>query len=173
MYTTLLSLHILIPLFPFLLLHPPSPSSVVHFFIFPALTQGLKARFTAAAGRYGGVVVEEFLDAAALGEIYAASLLNVHPCSYDAYGMTVVEAAAFGTPSAVQGGDRVGAAAGLLKEQHGEFVPVDLLSGVGQDPETRARTFADAVEVRGTGGEGGSARKSTSRTWGGVKSAAL
>ena len=31
-------------------------------------------------------MVEEFLDAAALGEIYAASLLNVHPCSHDAYG---------------------------------------------------------------------------------------
>ena len=50
----------------------------------------IKARFAAAAGPHGGVVVEDFLDAAALGEIYAASLLNVHPCSYDAYGMTVV-----------------------------------------------------------------------------------
>jgi hypothetical protein len=33
------------------------------------------------------IVVEDFLDAAALGEIYAASLLNVHPCSYDAAGL--------------------------------------------------------------------------------------
>ena len=106
---------------------------------------GLKARFLMAAGPHGGVVVDEFLDAVALGEIYAASLINVHPCSYDAYGMTVVEAAAFGTPSAVQGGDRVGCT-GLLSERDGEFVPVDLLTGVKQEPEMRAKTFADAVE---------------------------
>ena len=54
--------------------------------------EGIKARFMAASGPHGGVVVEEFLDAAALGEIYTASLLNVHPCSYDAYGMTVAGA---------------------------------------------------------------------------------
>ena len=116
----------------------------------------IKRRFEAAATPYGGVVVETFLDAAALGEVYRASLLNVHPCGYDAYGMTVVEAAAFGTPSVVQRGERVGCTA-LLKEHAGEFFPVDLEGGGGSragvpekkekgGTEGRASTFADAVE---------------------------
>ena len=33
----------------------------------------------------------------------------MHPCTYDAYGMTLVEAAAFGCPSLVNGGGAVGA----------------------------------------------------------------
>ena len=33
----------------------------------------------------------------------------MHPCAYDAYGMTLVEAAAFGCPSLVNGGGAVGA----------------------------------------------------------------
>jgi hypothetical protein len=43
---------------------------------------------------------------------------------YDAYGMTVVEAAAFGAPSCVQRGDLVGCAA-LLRQSEMEFIPVD------------------------------------------------
>lgn len=34
-------------------------------------------------------------------QVYAATKLNVHPCTYDAYGMTVVEAASQGAPSLV------------------------------------------------------------------------
>jgi hypothetical protein len=34
------------------------------------------------------VLLDHFLDAAALRNVFAATLLNVHPCSYDAYGMT-------------------------------------------------------------------------------------
>lgn len=48
----------------------------------------------------------------------------MHPCVYDAYGMTVVEAAAFGAPSCVQRGDLVGCAA-LLRQSEMEFIPVD------------------------------------------------
>ena len=47
--------------------------------------------------------------------MYRRTCLNVHPCVYDAYGMTVVEAAAFGAPSCVQRGDLVGCAA-LLRQ---------------------------------------------------------
>ena len=42
-----------------------------------------------------------FLDAAALGEAYERTRLNVHAALADAYGMTIVEAAAFGAPSVV------------------------------------------------------------------------
>jgi len=38
-------------------------------------------------------VEERFLGPAALAELLAATRLNVHPPSYDAYGMTIVEAA--------------------------------------------------------------------------------
>ena len=56
--------------------------------------------------------------------MYRRTCLNVHPCVYDAYGMTVVEAAAFGAPSCVQRGDLVGCAA-LLRQSEMEFIPVD------------------------------------------------
>ena len=38
----------------------------------------------------------DFLDADGMERMYRRTCLNVHPCVYDAYGMTVVEAAAFG-----------------------------------------------------------------------------
>ena len=46
-----------------------------------------------------GVIHQEFLSPAGLTEIFAATRLNVHPCRYDAYGMTVVEAAAQDAPT--------------------------------------------------------------------------
>eukprot|EP01062_Namystynia_karyoxenos_P043756 TRINITY_DN32035_c0_g1_i1.p1 TRINITY_DN32035_c0_g1~~TRINITY_DN32035_c0_g1_i1.p1 ORF type:complete len:516 (+),score=70.04 TRINITY_DN32035_c0_g1_i1:91-1638(+) len=45
------------------------------------------------------VVEPNFLGARRLGELFGAALLNVHPPLYDAYGMTVAEAAAFGAPT--------------------------------------------------------------------------
>ena len=55
---------------------------------------GIRARLRAAAS--GAVIQDSFLGPAALAAIFAATLLNVHPCRYDAYGMTVVEAASQG-----------------------------------------------------------------------------
>jgi len=57
------------------------------------------------------VILESFLPPAALAAIFARSVLNFHPCAYDAYGMTVVEAAAFRVPSVVASGGHVGATA--------------------------------------------------------------
>lgn len=54
----------------------------------------LKARLRAAAP--GAAVEERFLGPADLARIFAATLLNLHPPLYDAYGMTVVEAASQG-----------------------------------------------------------------------------
>ncbi|CAI5528002.1 unnamed protein product [Closterium sp. Naga37s-1] len=55
------------------------------------------------------------------------SLLNIHPCLYDAYGMTVVEAAAFAAPSVIHigPGGAVGAAE-LLPPEEQMALPVDL-----------------------------------------------
>ena len=50
-----------------------------------------------------------FLDAAGLEELYSKTLLNVHPPSYDAFGMSVVEAAAFGAPTVFMKDADVGA----------------------------------------------------------------
>lgn len=41
--------------------------------------------------------------------MFAATRLNIHPCAYDAYGMTIVEAASQGAPSLVAAGGAVGA----------------------------------------------------------------
>lgn len=56
--------------------------------------EGLKARLRAAAPN--AVVEERFLGPQDLAHIFAATALNVHPPVYDAYGMTVVEAASQG-----------------------------------------------------------------------------
>ena len=42
-------------------------------------------------------------------QVFAATRLNIHPCAYDAYGMTVVEAASQGAPSLVAASGAVGA----------------------------------------------------------------
>ena len=55
----------------------------------------VRARFCAAAP--GGLVEDRFLGAAELAEIYAQTRLNCHFCLYDAFGMTIVEAASQGT----------------------------------------------------------------------------
>jgi len=56
-------------------------------------------------------ILDDFLGGEALAGVYSATCLNVHPCLYDAYGMPVVEAAAFGAPTAVKRGGTVGATA--------------------------------------------------------------
>ena len=60
------------------------------------------------------------LNAKQLGKIYSRTKLNVHPCRKDAYGMTVIEAAAFGAPSLVCSGGKVGSSE-LLVENEGVF----------------------------------------------------
>ena len=52
------------------------------------------------------------------------TILNVHPSIYDAYGMTVVEAAAFGVPSLIHK-ECIGASS-LLREEFGEIIFGDM-----------------------------------------------
>jgi RimJ/RimL family protein N-acetyltransferase len=74
-----------------------------------ALAAEVKGRIRAAAS--SAVILDEFLGAAALAAVFSATRLNVHPCLYDAYGMSVIEAAAFGAPSVVNSGGTIGATA--------------------------------------------------------------
>ena len=53
--------------------------------------QGLQKRLLAAWP--GAEVQQKFMGAAELAVLYRATRLNIHPCSYDAYGMTIIEAA--------------------------------------------------------------------------------
>mmetsp|Transcript_29659 Transcript_29659/g.65710 ORF Transcript_29659/g.65710 Transcript_29659/m.65710 type:complete len:477 (+) Transcript_29659:145-1575(+) len=55
------------------------------------------------------VIIDEFLGPEELASIFAHSVINFHPCRYDAFGMTAVEAAAFGAPALINCRD-VGAA---------------------------------------------------------------
>ena len=58
--------------------------------------QELRGRFRAAAPE--GRVEERFLGPDSIAGIYAQTRLNFHPCLYDAFGMTVIEAASQGVP---------------------------------------------------------------------------
>ena len=55
-------------------------------------------------------------------QVYAETALNFHPCAYDAYGMTIVEAASQGAPSVVAAGGAVGATALLRADREEAFV---------------------------------------------------
>jgi len=78
-----------------------------------SLAAEVKERLRKAAP--SAVILEDFLGPEALCGIFSATKLNVHPCLYDAYGMSVVEAAAFGAPSVVNLGGTIGATALLNK----------------------------------------------------------
>ncbi|CAI5464783.1 unnamed protein product [Closterium sp. Yama58-4] len=73
------------------------------------------------------VVVDGFMGPDRMAQVYSQTLLNIHPCQYDAYGMTVVEAAAFAAPSVIHvgPGGAVGAAE-LLPPEEQLSLPVDL-----------------------------------------------
>ena len=43
------------------------------------------------------IIEERFLGPADLAHIFAATVLNIHPCLYDAFGMTIVEAGSQGS----------------------------------------------------------------------------
>merc|ERR1711907_703950 len=70
------------------------------------------------------VELREFLEGDAIADMMAASLLNLHPALNEAYGMTIVEAAAMGCPSMVHR-QEIGAA-DFLSEDNGELLLVDM-----------------------------------------------
>ena len=54
----------------------------------------VRTRLQAAWPR--SLLLTQFLGPAELAELYSCTRLNFHPCTYDAYGMTIVEAASQG-----------------------------------------------------------------------------
>eukprot|EP00756_Hemistasia_phaeocysticola_P043856 Hpha_TRINITY_DN17433_c0_g1::TRINITY_DN17433_c0_g1_i1::g.85863::m.85863 len=65
--------------------------------------------FEVLRGKEDGCIVKGFVGAGELAGIMQSSVLNVHPALNEAYGMTIVEAAAMGCPSIVHHSD-IGAA---------------------------------------------------------------
>jgi hypothetical protein len=74
-------------------------------------------------------VLGAFQNASALAELYASSALFVHAATYDAFGMTALEAAAFGTPtllhSAAPGGVPAVGVAERLRADKDECLQAD------------------------------------------------
>lgn len=90
------------------------------------------------------------------------TLLNIHPCLYDAYGMTMVEAAAFGAPSVVNVG--LGGAVGaseLLVPEDGLSIAVDLSQKPAEIAHKLNQILGD-VELLG---RVGSAAQKKSLSW--------
>jgi glycosyltransferase involved in cell wall biosynthesis len=67
-------------------------------------------------------LVDTFFSPHELCAIFQNTVINFHPCSYDAYGMTIVEAAAMGVPSVIANNGQIGASH-LIGED--AFVPMD------------------------------------------------
>mmetsp|Transcript_37689 Transcript_37689/g.106470 ORF Transcript_37689/g.106470 Transcript_37689/m.106470 type:complete len:408 (+) Transcript_37689:174-1397(+) len=122
--------------------------------------EGLKARVRAAAPC--SIVKEEFVGPHELASIAVSTRLNIHPCLYDAYGMTVVECASQGAPSVVNAGGTVGAT-DLLKGCHNECFEVqmdragipgladDILEILGDMQKMREVSVAAARKARSWG----------------------
>lgn len=123
----------------------------------------LVARLQAAAPNC--IIQKQFLGPEELVMIYSKTRLNIHPCLYDAYGMTVVEAASQGAPSVVNRGGAVGAT-DLLKSLSEVFeldlsVPIAqlanqvtelwgnaaLLAQIGQAAAYKARSWTESANA--------------------------
>lgn len=91
--------------------------------------ESIKQRVRAAFPK--AVIYEGFMGSTQLADIYSQTLLNVHPCIYDAYGMTIVEAAAFEAPSIVHvgSGGAIGAAE-FLDPEKGQVFGLDFSASV-------------------------------------------
>ena len=82
-------------------------------------------------------VIETFLGPSEMVEIYSETALNFHPPAYDAYGMTIVEAASQGAPSLAAHQGHVGATDLLDPGKNQIFVT---------DMEADVADLADVVE---------------------------
>ncbi|GFR41507.1 hypothetical protein Agub_g2201, partial [Astrephomene gubernaculifera] len=110
--------------------------------------QALKARLRAAAPT--SVILERFVGPAELAQLYRQTRLNFHPSTYDAYGMTIVEAASQGAPSVVHDGDGAVGATDLLRGGDGEVFLVDLEAPAEQVAAAVGSILAAPVRLAGT-----------------------
>lgn len=63
-------------------------------------------------------IISDFVPPKQLAGMFRRTLLNVHPALYEAYGMTIAEAAAFGAPTLMDGGGAIGAGDLLPAPRH-------------------------------------------------------
>ncbi|KAL0044261.1 hypothetical protein WJX82_007555 [Trebouxia sp. C0006] len=117
----------------------------------------LVARLQAAAPNC--IIHTQFLGPEELAKVYSKTRLNIHPCLYDAYGMTVVEAASQGAPSVVNGGGTVGAAD--LLQAPSEVFEMNLALPFAQLSSQVAQLWKDAARLA----EVGQAAVQKARSW--------
>jgi hypothetical protein len=103
---------------------------------------GYVARVRQAAAALPGVLLPPPLDAHGLASAFAAAAINVHPCLADAYGMTIVEAAAWGVPSVVH--CPAGAQSGA--PQILDFIPMESAHGAWNVAVSKARACGEWAE---------------------------
>lgn len=72
------------------------------------------------------IIENRFMASHEMSRYLQKTVLNIHPSIYDAYGMTVAEAAAFGVPSIIHK-ECIGASS-LLREEYGEILFDDMIS---------------------------------------------
>lgn len=84
------------------------------------------------------IIIDEFLPPARLADVLQQSILNVHPALYEAYGLTIVEAAAMGCPSIINK-EGIGAAQ-LLNPADGATIAVDIA-----DEEALSKVVCDVI----------------------------
>lgn len=108
------------------------------------------------------VIHEGFMGPSQLSDLYSQTLLNLHPCIYDAYGMTIVEAAAFASPSIVHvgPGGAVGAAE-FLDPRQGQVLALDLTAS----PLSIAGNIKEMLLNKSHLAEVGGAASSRSLSW--------
>ena len=90
------------------------------------------------------IVADAFLTCEDMAAIFCRSVLNVHPSLYDAFGLTIVEAAVCGCPSLVHqpiGRDSPVGAAQLVGERGAIYADFEQLNAVGT-----AETIADLLD---------------------------
>ena len=114
--------------------HPSYAQSVLHDFVSLCSSE--------PSHPWPYVVIDRFLGPKEMAAVFSCSAINLHPCLYDAYGMTVVESAAFGAVSIVNKGGRIGATS-LLREGVG-CVGVDM-DGFGEE-ENNDTLLLDCME---------------------------
>ena len=105
------------------------------------------------------IFVDEFLGPDDLSIIYSQTILNIHPCRWDAFGMTIVEAASQCAPSLLDA-EGVGAAE-LLKPSEGLSFHISM----GEKIDNIANFVEDLVKDMNKLEKAGQAAMTASRSW--------
>mmetsp|Transcript_87437 Transcript_87437/g.171016 ORF Transcript_87437/g.171016 Transcript_87437/m.171016 type:complete len:344 (+) Transcript_87437:1-1032(+) len=82
------------------------------------------------------VIIQSFLDAPTLSTYLQETRLNIHPAIYEAFGMTIVEAAACGAPTLLHNNGAIGAE---------QLLPIAKECSIGVDLEQDMETLTTHV----------------------------